>query len=251
KLVDKSLVLPYGGLPPRWRMLESLRDYAWKRLLAAGEAEQMRRAHAEYYLQLGETTPRNRLEVLEVSLPDLRAAMDWSRTNVPVGRLRMATSLAWFFTASGRLREGMESIEQALAASPPRDVHYAAGLFELGWFHWWGLQYGSPDPLDAYSRAAAAFHESMTIADQAGDDALYRKALNGVAAAGLGTMLYMGSGASADYLALLEQCLQVARAASDRAAEAQALHYLGVVRTAEDRTGEALGLFMESLAIRR
>src|SRR5262249_41083892 len=174
KLVDKSLLLPYGGLPPRWRMLESLRDYAWKRLLAAGEAEQMRRAHAEYYLQLGETTPRNRLEVLEVSLPDLRAAMDWSRTNVPVGRLRMATSLAWFFTASGRLREGMESIEQALAASPPRDVHYAAGLFELGWFHWWGLQYGSPDPLDAYSRAAAAFHESMTIADQAGDDALYR-----------------------------------------------------------------------------
>src|SRR5262249_31647938 len=152
---------------------------------------------------------------------------------------------------SGRLREGMESIEQALAASPPRDVHYAAGLFELGWFHWWGLQYGSPDPLDAYSRAAAAFHEHMTIADQAGDDALDRKAFNGDRAAGLGTMLYMGSGASADYLALLEQCLQVARAASDRAAEAQALHYLGVVRTAEDRTGEALGLFMESLAIRR
>ena len=250
-LVDKSLLLPYAGLPPRWRMLESLRDYAWKQLLTAGEAEQMRRAHAAFYLQLGETTPRSRLEVLEVGLPDLRAAMEWSRSNAPVVRLRMATSLAWFFTASGRLREGMESIEQALAASPARDVHHAAGLFELGWFHWWGLQYGSPDPLDAYSKAAAAFRESMAIAEQAGDAALYRKALNGVAAAGLGTMLYEGSPASADYLALLDQCLQVARAAGDRAAEAQALHYLGVVRTAEDRTGEAMEVFIESLAIRR
>ncbi|MPZ29044.1 MAG: AfsR/SARP family transcriptional regulator [Micromonosporaceae bacterium] len=51
-LVDKSLVEVHGG---RYRMLETIRAYAAERLVEAGEADRLRRAHAAYFLDLAET----------------------------------------------------------------------------------------------------------------------------------------------------------------------------------------------------
>jgi predicted ATPase/transcriptional regulator with XRE-family HTH domain len=57
-LVDKSLLVQGSGADgePRYLMLETIRAYAWERLVAAGEATAMRRAHAEYYLAIVEAT---------------------------------------------------------------------------------------------------------------------------------------------------------------------------------------------------
>jgi predicted ATPase/DNA-binding XRE family transcriptional regulator len=57
-LVDKSLVSREDGVDgePRFRMLETIRAFAWERLVAAGEAEPLRQRHAEYYLSMVETT---------------------------------------------------------------------------------------------------------------------------------------------------------------------------------------------------
>lgn len=57
-LVDKSLVSRDDGLDgePRFRMLETIRAFAWERLVAAGEEEPLRQRHAEYYLAMVETT---------------------------------------------------------------------------------------------------------------------------------------------------------------------------------------------------
>ena len=57
-LVDKSLVFRDDGFDgaPRFRMLETIRAYAWEQLVAAGEEELLRQRHAEYFLAMVETT---------------------------------------------------------------------------------------------------------------------------------------------------------------------------------------------------
>jgi predicted ATPase len=56
RLIDKSLVLaePTEDGPPRYRLLETLRQYAQERLLARGESEATRRRHATIYLRMVE-----------------------------------------------------------------------------------------------------------------------------------------------------------------------------------------------------
>jgi predicted ATPase/transcriptional regulator with XRE-family HTH domain len=57
-LVDKSLVTQGAGPDgaPRFRMLETIRAYAWGQLVASGEDVLLRRSHANYYLSLVEGT---------------------------------------------------------------------------------------------------------------------------------------------------------------------------------------------------
>ena len=53
-LVDKSLVTATGDAEVRYRLLETVRAYAAERLAEAGEEEQVRAAHARYFLDLAE-----------------------------------------------------------------------------------------------------------------------------------------------------------------------------------------------------
>ena len=53
-LVDKSLVTATGEAEVRYRLLETVRAYAAERLAEAGEEEQVRAAHARYFLDLAE-----------------------------------------------------------------------------------------------------------------------------------------------------------------------------------------------------
>ena len=54
-LVEHSLVQQREeGGEPRFGMLQVIREYALERLEASGEAEALRRAHADYFLALAE-----------------------------------------------------------------------------------------------------------------------------------------------------------------------------------------------------
>jgi predicted ATPase len=57
-LVDNSLVLQTSGVDgePRYQMLETIREFAWKQLVCAGEDAAMRERHARHYLALVEQT---------------------------------------------------------------------------------------------------------------------------------------------------------------------------------------------------
>jgi len=81
-LVDKSLVRVREH--DRFWMLETIREYAAERLQSSGEAEELRRRHAEHFLALAEETEPLAREVdpatldrLEQEADNLRAALDW------------------------------------------------------------------------------------------------------------------------------------------------------------------------------
>ena len=87
-LLDKSLLGQEEGAQgePRLVMLETIREYARERLEESGEAESIKRAHAEYFLALAEEAePRlwgsedaEWLDRLEEEHDNIRAALSWA-----------------------------------------------------------------------------------------------------------------------------------------------------------------------------
>jgi hypothetical protein len=123
-LVDKSLLIKEGGDDgPRYRMLETVRDYAAARLKGAREPESVRDRHLAYFLDLGERAEPellrpNQLEwyrALEREPDNLRVALDWSRTAGPEIGLRMVAALWRFSYDRGYIKEGRERVAAALA----------------------------------------------------------------------------------------------------------------------------------------
>jgi predicted ATPase len=125
-LVDKSLVLvaeQYGEA--RYRLLETVQQYAREKLSESGEAERFRERHAGYYLALAEEAePELKgerqlawLERFEREHDNLRASISWSlqRSN-----LQDAAQLGWalwlFWWIHGHFAEGRRWMEQALSA---------------------------------------------------------------------------------------------------------------------------------------
>ncbi len=88
QLVDKSLVVAdaaeAGGV--RYRLFESIRQYAQERLEADGDTGVVRRRHADHYVELAETAgphlrSRDQLQWIKAIAPDtdnFRAAFDWA-----------------------------------------------------------------------------------------------------------------------------------------------------------------------------
>jgi predicted ATPase len=90
QLVDKSLLnVDDQRGRARYRMLETIRQYAQDRLETSGLAPSVRQAHAEYYVALAESAgPHLRgadqlkwAQDLAVEVDNLRAALDWAVEN--------------------------------------------------------------------------------------------------------------------------------------------------------------------------
>ncbi|MBA2714003.1 MAG: hypothetical protein H0U55_10700 [Rubrobacteraceae bacterium] len=125
-LVEKSLVIAEltaesGGV--RYRLLDSIRQYALEKLQQSGEVEDVKLAHAEYFLALAEEAeseligPREAewFERLEVELDNFRAALSWAQGCREDGLgLRLAGSLMTFWFWEGHYGEGRGWVEGAL-----------------------------------------------------------------------------------------------------------------------------------------
>ena len=126
-LVDKSLVVAEasqvdaGGL--RYRMLEPVRQYALELLEEGGEAEEVRRLHAAFYLGLAvEARPNLRaapqvewLERLESENGNLRAALSWTiSADETVMAAWLSFALWMFWWTRNRQPEGRRWLETIL-----------------------------------------------------------------------------------------------------------------------------------------
>jgi|HubBroStandDraft_1064217.scaffolds.fasta_scaffold03345_6 tetratricopeptide (TPR) repeat protein len=133
-LVDKSLV-EFDGIdagPGRYRLLETVRQYAASRLDALGPAaaEAARARHRDYYLGLAETAAPQLigpdqaawLDRLDAELTNLRAAIAFSliQPDAEPG-LRMVTSLSHFWRARGHAGEGADVVRALLDTATTKE----------------------------------------------------------------------------------------------------------------------------------
>jgi predicted ATPase/DNA-binding SARP family transcriptional activator len=144
-LVDASLLAAErDGEETRYRLLETLREYAAARLRERGGEDEARRAHADYHLGLAEQagaavgTPEFApwMGLLTRSYAELRQALAWSLAHQDRAvTLRAAPALRelWYrrFDAREAARWTARMLEGDLEAVPPRlvaEVHAAAGF---------------------------------------------------------------------------------------------------------------------------
>src|SRR6185436_9703893 len=105
-LVAKSLLIAetHDGAETRYRLLETIKQYANEKLIESGLADAARRRHFRYFAGLAETGaaalagPRalEWLDRLEAEHDNLRAALDWSGNTDPADCARLSAALSYF-----------------------------------------------------------------------------------------------------------------------------------------------------------
>jgi predicted ATPase/class 3 adenylate cyclase/DNA-binding CsgD family transcriptional regulator len=121
-LVDKSLVVADDtGGRTRYRLLETVRQYALEKLGESGEADTVRARHRDHYTQVAalldtpaRTDYEQRLDQAETEIDNLRAAYLWSRESSDTElALALASSLVPLWLARGRIVEGLAWFDAA------------------------------------------------------------------------------------------------------------------------------------------
>ena len=180
-LVDKSLVVADdSGGRTRYRLLETVRQYAAEKLGESGEADAVRSRHRDYYTALAAVLDapagsdyEQRVEQAETEIDNLRAAFGWSRENSDVElALALASSLQPLWEARGRLREGLAWFDTVLADLDAQHAGVAPAVRAraLADSATLGLWVGAADSPDQAQQALA-------IAREVEDPALLARAL--------------------------------------------------------------------------
>ncbi|MFN8634745.1 MAG: tetratricopeptide repeat protein [Chloroflexota bacterium] len=232
RLVDKSLVEVEDAATdrPRYRCLEMIRQYAFDRLSEAGETDDARRRHAEYFVQLAEDAEDQLwradhvawFERLELERDNLRAAIQASQSDPRLRLLgaRAVAALWWFWLIRGYFTDGLHSIGHAIdgvevdARAPGASRVYSRALVGAGMLAIHGNELG---------QATDFLDRSLDIATRGGEESCIAWALacQGRLARALG-----------EYergIRVLERSLARFRALEDRRGIALTLHLLGSV----------------------
>ncbi|MFD7589462.1 BTAD domain-containing putative transcriptional regulator [Kitasatospora sp. NPDC059811] len=132
-LVDKSLLHLLGAAAtgePRYRMLETIREYGLEQLTRHGEAGAARERHCGFFLALAETAePRLRtrdqlrwLARLSADRDDLLAAIRWAvESGDAATAVRFGAALCWFWSMRGYPPESLDLLERVLEVPGPAD----------------------------------------------------------------------------------------------------------------------------------
>ncbi len=248
-MVDKSLVrqIEQSDGEPRFVMLETIREYGLEKLVASGEEQQTRRAHAAYGLVLaeegtsGDTDVKHKgwLDGFDAEHGNFRAALDWLiETGNAEWGLRLGAALFRFWEMREYLAEGRDWLGKLLAlpgASTPTTsrlrVLFAAGVL-------------AGEQRD-FATCDASLMQSLEIARHLGDQRSIAVSLN---ALGVNARDRDDFAASAVFL---EETLVLWRELHDARAVARTLSNLaGIVKLQEDYP-RARSLYEECLSIFR
>lgn len=125
-LVNKSLIIAEttGRAEARYRLMETIREYALEKLEESGEVGQLRDRHLTLFLARAEETLPKQFEAyqqlwlnwLQGEHDNLRAALTWAlESNQIEAGLRLASALTLFWEIRGYVREGVNWLERLLA----------------------------------------------------------------------------------------------------------------------------------------
>lgn len=180
-LVDKSLVVADDSRGrTRYRLLETVRQYALEKLGESGEADAVRSRHRDHYMSiaapvdaLGGSDYEQRVERAEMEFDNLRAAFAWSSENSETElALTVASSLQPLWFARGRILEGLAWFDAVLTDEVARDTELPASvraraLADKAVLH---SMFGAADSVDQAQQALA-------LARDADDPAVVARAL--------------------------------------------------------------------------
>lgn len=247
RLVDASLVIAEErSTAMRYRLLETVRQYAAEHLAAAGEEDALRSAHAAFFLAVAEATePKLTGEhqaeafgTLEIEHDNLRAALArLHASDDPELRLRLTTALSRFWYVRGYLAESRRWLERALEvvgdtpAPLRRRALTAAAAVAL-------LQGDYDAGIDLSGR-------SLEAARETGDPKLIANGLSNLGA------ITLAAGDRPRARTLLEEAVELARTIDDTRIAALAINNLGDLALTEGDYGRARPLFDESLGLLR
>jgi predicted ATPase/DNA-binding CsgD family transcriptional regulator len=236
-LIDHGLVQRpvETGPASRPRLLETIREFALEELARSGEEDDVRAAHAAFYVALARAGDG---EGLEPEQANLRAAMRWylARDDQD-GALALAAAASAFWLSRGHLTEGRRWLEQALAIGdgPPTAARarasIAAGL----------LAYHQAD----YAVAASHLQRGLDQCRERRDEAGIAPALAALALA------RTRAGELAPALHLAEEALAAYRRLDDEAGVARSLETLGRVLWIRGDYEQARAQLQESRAVAR
>ncbi|GAA0571891.1 LuxR family transcriptional regulator [Kribbella sandramycini] len=122
RLIEKSLLVADTGREvTRYRMQETVREYAVTRLVESGENDRIRDRHLDAYLELAQTarplldTDKDAWrEVIGADYENLRAAIEGGLVHAPDRGRRLAAELPWFWQLSQRGNEGLDLLRAAI-----------------------------------------------------------------------------------------------------------------------------------------
>lgn len=247
-LVEKSLVVyEERDKEPQYRLLETIRQYAYDRLQKTEGMANVCGRHRDWFLALAEQAaselrgPRQRdwLERLESEHDNLRLALEWCRAEETgaEAELRLAKALVWFWIKRSYLSEGRQGLEGALSRSSgtpsPLRMEALLGAGRLAAL------------TGDYERSDSLIQEGLGLARSTGDS-------GGIAMA-LSLLVFPALAANEGERAagLAEESLAKAREAGDPWLIAFCLHLIGNVARRRGDLERAVTLFRESLALIR
>jgi predicted ATPase len=142
-LVNKSLVSVQRkqGIEARYRLLETVRQYAREKLVDAGEMAELRVRHLNYFIALAEQAqPAFRspeiahwLERLLFNLDNIRSALEWGLETDPPAALLLASALHLFWYETMYSFEGIYWLKACLQKpeNSPRTLQRGRALLVL------------------------------------------------------------------------------------------------------------------------
>lgn len=206
-LIDNSLVaVSAPDSEARYRMLDTIRDFASEQLSLAGETDAVHRRHANFYVEFGQraepgllgSDQRQWYRRLELEHENLRAALHWLFDHAQAEEgLKLAGCIWLFWRWHGDFAEGRQWLEEGLAESAGVKAEVRAkALWGVGW-----LAYHQGD----YAHASVRSAEHLELARTLGDPIGLRNALTGVG------MALMAQRRYAEALLLLLECVDICR----------------------------------------
>jgi predicted ATPase/class 3 adenylate cyclase len=249
RLVDKSLLIPeHGEGTRRYRMLETIREYAFERLRESDEVVSTQSRFMGFFLHMGMQAEQELtgpaqgewLERLDAEHENFQAALAWNvqETDLAIAQLRLAVALSRFWLVRGHLEEGLKcllrvaesSVALTLAAERAKALNSCGNL---------------DCHLGRYEDALKHYQQSLQIRRELGDERGVAATLNNMG------MAHQYQGGHEKARPFFEEALALFRKLGQDGAVATCLHNLSGVQRQEGDYAEAEPNAKEALQIFR
>ena len=249
RLIDRSLVVADRlSDEPAFRLLGPIRDFATNALRQNGEEAAIRDRHATYHLELVRRLAealdsRDDLAAsaaIERAEPELRAALEWA---LGAGRgvlaLEMAGRLGRYWWVRGRVREGVDWLERALASDAATETSMDRATLARA-LYWSGVLL---DDARRSDEARLRLESAVALQRELGDDRAVARTLNSLG------VVARSQGQLERATELLTESLERKRLVGDEAGIAVTISNLGIVAADRRDFGRAADLLAEALAV--